>query len=200
MFPYKPGLDQSGTLLRALGAGVPAVTYDVGGLGENVRRFDAGRVVPAGDVDGLAAAIAELTGDEEALAAARAGAPAGPRRVDLGRRRGRSSRPLSGAARVIFGRRRFADAIARQLDLFEAENAALLRRIEEARALHREADRDDAEERYSEFLDLVELATDELAEMRDAFAAMLDEDAAEEYEAAFERAFRKRFPVLRAAG
>jgi len=34
IFPYKPGLDQSGTLLRALGAGVPAVTYDVGGLGE----------------------------------------------------------------------------------------------------------------------------------------------------------------------
>ena len=101
---------------------------------------------------------------------------------------------------MIFGRRRFADAIARQLDLFEAENAALLRRIEEARTVHREADRDDAEERYSEFLDLVELATDELEEMRDAFAATLDEDAAEEYEAAFERAFRKRFPVLRAAG
>src|SRR5205814_750777 len=39
IFPYKPGLDQSGTLLRALGAGVPAVAYDVGGLGENVRRF-----------------------------------------------------------------------------------------------------------------------------------------------------------------
>jgi hypothetical protein len=101
---------------------------------------------------------------------------------------------------VIFRRARFADAISRQLDLFEAENAVLLRRIEEARTVHSEADRDNAEERYSEFLDLVELATDELAEMRDAFAAMLDEDAAEEYETAFERAFRKRFPVLRAAG
>ena len=33
MFPYKPGLDQSGTLLRALGAGVPAVAYDVGRAG-----------------------------------------------------------------------------------------------------------------------------------------------------------------------
>jgi hypothetical protein len=101
---------------------------------------------------------------------------------------------------MIFRRPRFADAIARQLDLFEAENTALLHRIEAARTLHREADRDDAEERYSEFLDLVELATDELDEMRDAFAATLDEDAAEEYEAAFDRAFRKRFPLLRAAG
>ena len=101
---------------------------------------------------------------------------------------------------MIFRRPRFAEAIARQLDLFEAESAALLRRIEEARTVHREAERDDAEERYSEFLDLVELATDELEERRDTFAATLDEDAAEEYEASFERAYRKRFPVLRAAG
>jgi glycosyltransferase involved in cell wall biosynthesis len=74
VFPYLPELDQSGALLRALGAGVPVVAYDVGGLAEPVRRFDAGRVVPAGDVDALAAAIAELTGDADALALARAGA------------------------------------------------------------------------------------------------------------------------------
>jgi hypothetical protein len=101
---------------------------------------------------------------------------------------------------MIFGRRRFADAIERQLDLFESENGDLLERIEQARQTHREADRDEAEERYSEFLDLVELATDELGEMRDAFSASLDEEAAEEYESAFERAFRKRFPFLRAGG
>jgi glycosyltransferase involved in cell wall biosynthesis len=74
LFPYRPGLDQSGTLLRALGAGVPAVTYDVGGLGENVRRFGAGRVVPAGDIEAMAAAVTELLDDPAALAAARAGA------------------------------------------------------------------------------------------------------------------------------
>jgi hypothetical protein len=101
---------------------------------------------------------------------------------------------------MIFGRRRFADAIERQLDLFETENRGLLERIEEAQEVHRAADREEAEERYSEVLDLVELATDELGEMRDAFAATLDDEAAEEYESAFERAFRKRFPVLRAGG
>jgi glycosyltransferase involved in cell wall biosynthesis len=53
---------------------VPAVAYDVGGLGENVRRFEAGRVVPAGDVQAMADAVAELLGDPAALAAARAGA------------------------------------------------------------------------------------------------------------------------------
>jgi glycosyltransferase involved in cell wall biosynthesis len=74
VFPYRPEIDQSGALLRALGAGVPAVAYDVAGLAEPVRRFGAGRVVPAGDVDALAAAIAELTGDADALAAAREGA------------------------------------------------------------------------------------------------------------------------------
>ncbi len=74
VFPYRAELDQSGALLRALGAGVPAVVYDVGGLAEPVRAFGAGRVVSADDVDGLAGAIRELLGDPAALAAARAGA------------------------------------------------------------------------------------------------------------------------------
>jgi glycosyltransferase involved in cell wall biosynthesis len=74
VFPYRPELDQSGALLRALGAGVPAVAYDVGGIAEPVRRFEAGRVVPPGDVAALGAAIHELLSDEAALAQARAGA------------------------------------------------------------------------------------------------------------------------------
>jgi glycosyltransferase involved in cell wall biosynthesis len=74
LFPYRPEIDQSGALLRALGAGVPVVTYDVGGLAEPVRRFGAGRVVAAGDVEGLAEAARELLDDPEALAQARAGA------------------------------------------------------------------------------------------------------------------------------
>jgi hypothetical protein len=98
---------------------------------------------------------------------------------------------------VIFGRRRFAEAIERQLDLFEHENANLLRRCEEAERAYDEAERDESEERYSEFLDLVEIAVDELDEMRDAFAETLDEEAAEEYEAAFRKAVRKRFPRFR---
>ncbi len=74
VFPYRPELDQSGALLRALGAGVPAVAYDVGGIAEPVRRFEAGRVVPPGDVAALALALRELLSDDDALAAARAGA------------------------------------------------------------------------------------------------------------------------------
>jgi glycosyltransferase involved in cell wall biosynthesis len=53
---------------------VPAVAYDVGGIAEPVERFGAGRVVPAGDVEALAAAARELLEDAEALEKARAGA------------------------------------------------------------------------------------------------------------------------------
>jgi glycosyltransferase involved in cell wall biosynthesis len=74
VFPYRAELDQSGALLQALGAGVPAVVYDVAGLGEPIRAYGAGRVVPAGDVDALTEAVRELLDDSGALAEARAGA------------------------------------------------------------------------------------------------------------------------------
>ena len=74
LFPYRPEIDQSAVLLRALGAGVPAIVYDIGGLAEPVRMFGAGRVVAPGDVEALAEAARELLGDREALEAARAGA------------------------------------------------------------------------------------------------------------------------------
>ena len=74
VFPYRAELDQSGALLRALGAGVPAIVYDVGGLAEPVRAFGAGRVVSPDNIEGLARAISELLGDGAALEEARAGA------------------------------------------------------------------------------------------------------------------------------
>jgi glycosyltransferase involved in cell wall biosynthesis len=74
LFPYRAELDQSGAMLQALGAGVPVVAYDVGGLAEPIERFDAGRVVPAGDLDALADAVHGLLSDADALERARAGA------------------------------------------------------------------------------------------------------------------------------
>ena len=52
----------------------PAIAYDVGGIAEPVRRYGAGRVVPAGDVAALAEAVRELLSDPDALEQARAGA------------------------------------------------------------------------------------------------------------------------------
>jgi glycosyltransferase involved in cell wall biosynthesis len=74
IFPYKPELDQSGALLQALGAGIPAIAYDVGGIAEPIRRYGAGRVVSPGDVAALALAVRELLSDPEQLEQARAGA------------------------------------------------------------------------------------------------------------------------------
>jgi glycosyltransferase involved in cell wall biosynthesis len=74
LFPYRPELDQSAALAKALGAGVPAVCYDVGGIAEPVKRFGAGRAVPPGDVDALTEAARELLDDADALTRAREGA------------------------------------------------------------------------------------------------------------------------------
>lgn len=74
LFPYREEIDLSGALLQVLGAGVPAIVYDIGGLGEVVGRFGAGAVVPAGDVDAMSVALRRLIGDADALAAARQGA------------------------------------------------------------------------------------------------------------------------------
>ncbi len=74
LFPYRAEIDVSGALLQVLGAGVPAIVYDIGGLGEVVGRFGAGAVVPPGDVQALSAALERLLDDDAALHAARSGA------------------------------------------------------------------------------------------------------------------------------
>ena len=88
----------------------------------------------------------------------------------------------------------FADLIQRQLDLFEADEAALIADCEEAERAYDAADRAEAEERYSEYADLVETGTELLGGLRDNFAATMDEEAAEAYEEAFNRAVVKRLP------
>lgn len=95
---------------------------------------------------------------------------------------------------MIFRRRRFADLIERQLDLFEREHAELIGDCASAERAYDEAEREEAEDRYGDYVDLVETGTELLADLRDAFASTLDEDAAAEYEAAFNRAVLKRLP------
>lgn len=93
-------------------------------------------------------------------------------------------------------RSRFGDVIDRQLDLFEREHAALIRGYLEAEEAYDGAMRDEAEERYGDYQDLLETGTEILADLRDYFASTLAEAVAEEYEAEFNRAVRKRFPRL----
>ncbi|HTO24943.1 MAG TPA: hypothetical protein VMJ49_03515 [Gaiellaceae bacterium] len=94
---------------------------------------------------------------------------------------------------MIF-RRRFSDVIARQLDVFAEDDADVIEDCRRAERAYNEADRDEAEEKYGDYVDRVELATEALAEMRDRYKRTLDDAAAEEYEQAFNRAVRKRWP------
>jgi hypothetical protein len=89
---------------------------------------------------------------------------------------------------------RFEELIERQIDLFEEEDADYLARVEQAERAYDRADREDAEEVYGRFQELVEFGTERLAEMRDAFAASLDPDAADEYVAEFNAAVHRRLP------
>jgi hypothetical protein len=89
---------------------------------------------------------------------------------------------------------RFAELIDRQLRLFQQEDAEFLARVDEAERAYDRADREEAEEVFGRFQELVEFGTETLAEMRYSYAATLDEDAAEEYVAAFNEAVRRRLP------
>jgi hypothetical protein len=94
----------------------------------------------------------------------------------------------------LFRRSRFRELIERQLDLFEREQAELLAEVEEADRAQRAAPRDEAEERFGDYADLVETGTEILADLRDHFASTLDEEAHAAYEAEFNRAVVKRLP------
>jgi glycosyltransferase involved in cell wall biosynthesis len=72
VLPYRQ-LDSSGVLATAIGYRRPVVVTDVGSLGEIVREFGAGEVVPPNDPRALAEACARLL-EPKALAAAHAGA------------------------------------------------------------------------------------------------------------------------------
>jgi hypothetical protein len=98
---------------------------------------------------------------------------------------------------VILGRNRFRDTIARQLDLFAEDEAnGLLAEVAELDRRYTEAERDEAEEAFGDYADAVDAVIDALADMRDRFAATLEEPLAERYERAFEDAARKRWRWL----
>jgi hypothetical protein len=91
-------------------------------------------------------------------------------------------------------RSRFAEVIARQLDLFVRDNLELLEACDAAELAYDRAERSEAEERFGDYQELVEDGTEILAGLRDNFASTLDEETAAEYEEAFNRAVEKQLP------
>ena len=93
-----------------------------------------------------------------------------------------------------FRRGRFVDLVERQLDLFARDHAGLIGDADAALRAYDAAEREEAEQRYGDYLDLVETGQDELVEIRETYAATLDGDTAEEYRAIFNAQVRKRLP------
>ncbi len=88
---------------------------------------------------------------------------------------------------------RFAELVARQLDLFTADEADLLDEAELALEAWRDSDRDGAEDAYGDYQLVVDAIADRLLELREAYAATLTEDADGEYRRAFAREGGRRF-------
>ena len=91
-------------------------------------------------------------------------------------------------------RPRFTELIDRQLDLFEREHRGLIEDCVAAERAYDRAGRGEAEERYGDYVDLVETGTELLADLRDHYASSLPVERAEEYEDVFNRAVRRRLP------
>lgn len=96
---------------------------------------------------------------------------------------------------MIFRRSRFLELVERQLELFASESD-LLDEAVEADAAWSRAGVDEAEELYGDYQLVVDAIGEALHDIRETYAATLDESTAEDYRTAFDRAARKRFGRL----
>ena len=96
----------------------------------------------------------------------------------------------------MFRRGRFQDVIGRQLDLFERDYGDVIEEAADKLAAYNRADRDEAEELYGDYVDVVETGTELLADIRDAYAATLPEGVDEAYENEFNRAVARRWKAF----
>jgi hypothetical protein len=96
----------------------------------------------------------------------------------------------------MFRRKRFGDLIQMQLDVFAIDHTDRLASLRDALLQYRASGRDDAEERYGDYADEIDWAAEELAEMRDAYAATIDPDLVEQYEREFSKAVHRAYPPI----
>jgi len=89
-------------------------------------------------------------------------------------------------------RSRFAQLIDSQLDLFEREHRDVIEKVATRLEAYNRADRAEAEELYGDYVDAVETGTEILADMRDHYAATVDDP--DDYIRTFNHAVAKRLP------
>jgi hypothetical protein len=90
--------------------------------------------------------------------------------------------------------RGFQDVVERQLAFFMSDQDELLRTCAEAEAAYGRTGRDGAEEAYGDLAELLGTVAERLYEIREAYAARLEDDSADSYRSRFDRAACKRLP------
>lgn len=88
---------------------------------------------------------------------------------------------------------RFGELVRRQLELFELDEAELLRECATAEEAWNRAAREDAEEAYGDYQLAVDALAERLLDLRERYASTLPGDVAADYGVAFGAAARKRF-------
>ena len=96
---------------------------------------------------------------------------------------------------MIFRRGRFHELVERQLELFE-EETELLGEAAAADAAWSAATAEDSEELFGDYQTLADAVGERLYDIREAYAATLDDNTSAEYRDAFDRTARKRFGPL----
>jgi hypothetical protein len=94
---------------------------------------------------------------------------------------------------VRFRRGRFDDLVERQLDLLEADEAALLDEAHAADAAWATATAEDSEELYGDYQLVVDAIAERLYETSETYAATLEAGSAATYRTTFDKAARRRF-------
>lgn len=90
-------------------------------------------------------------------------------------------------------KKRFAELVDRQLDVFEEDARALLAEAAEADAAWTNATADDSEELFGDYQLIVDDVAERLLDIRETYASTLEEPEAQQYRAAFNHAASKRF-------
>ena len=93
-------------------------------------------------------------------------------------------------------RRRFREVVQRQLDVFAADEAALLQEGDVADAAWTAAGREESEELFGDYQLVVDTVGERLYDIRESYAGTLDETTADDYRQAFNRVALKRFRRL----
>jgi hypothetical protein len=98
----------------------------------------------------------------------------------------------------VLGRTRFADLVSRQLDLFEEDARELLDEAVDADERWTHASADDSEELYGDYQLVVDEVAERLLDVRETYAATLDDGTASDYRKTFNRAALNRFRAFTA--